>query len=157
MHTSTRLSLQVVDLELLHNHHHLVPLLFYPTPFEPTRTHTKYHSISEPTISLQPTACRERHRPVTAPKTASSRARTFPSPATLPTAPISHLTPARPRTMNFFGRPRARSPAETVKALRDNVLRLGQAGSGESKRRVSPACLRNGCGGVLFGSSEQRA
>lgn len=39
--------------------------------------------------------------------------------------------------MNFFNRQKTRTPAETVKSLRENINRLDQAGSGESKRRVS--------------------
>jgi len=39
--------------------------------------------------------------------------------------------------MNFFNRQKARTPADTVKSLRENIQRLDQSESGESKRRVS--------------------
>jgi len=42
-----------------------------------------------------------------------------------------------PLNMNFFNRQKARTPADTVKSLRENIQRLDQSESGESKRRVS--------------------
>jgi hypothetical protein len=38
--------------------------------------------------------------------------------------------------MNFFNRQKTRSPGETVRALRESVLRLDQS-SGEARKRVS--------------------
>lgn len=39
--------------------------------------------------------------------------------------------------MNFFSRQKQRTPAETVRALKENIVRLDTAGSGEGKKRVS--------------------
>jgi len=39
--------------------------------------------------------------------------------------------------MNFFSRQKTRTPAETVRALKENIVRLDSAGSGEGKKRVS--------------------
>ncbi|KAK4685074.1 calcium binding protein 39, partial [Tremellales sp. Uapishka_1] len=44
--------------------------------------------------------------------------------------------------MNFFNRQRTRTPAETVKSLKDNILRLDTAGSGEGKKRVNEEVSR---------------
>ena len=41
--------------------------------------------------------------------------------------------------MNFFGRTKAKGPADTIKALKDHIVRLDQTSSAESKKRVSPA------------------
>lgn len=38
--------------------------------------------------------------------------------------------------MNFFSRQKTRTPAETVRSLKENIVRLDQPGSGESKKRV---------------------
>jgi calcium binding protein 39 len=42
--------------------------------------------------------------------------------------------------MNFFNRQKTRSPGETVRALRESVLRLDQS-SGEARKRVSGYAL----------------
>lgn len=44
--------------------------------------------------------------------------------------------------MNFFNRQKTRTPAETVKSLRENINRLDQAGSGETKRRTNEEISR---------------
>lgn len=39
--------------------------------------------------------------------------------------------------MNFFSRPKSRSPVETVRSLKENVVRLDSATSVENRKRVS--------------------
>ena len=41
--------------------------------------------------------------------------------------------------MNFFGRAKPKTAADTVKSLKDHIVRLDQTTSPESKRRVSPS------------------
>ncbi|ORY34730.1 putative transcriptional repressor [Naematelia encephala] len=45
--------------------------------------------------------------------------------------------------MNFFNRQKTRSPAEIVKGLRDSIVRLDSAASGEAKKRVNEEVTRS--------------
>lgn len=44
--------------------------------------------------------------------------------------------------MNFFNRQKTRTPADTVKSLKDNITRLDNAPAGEASRKVR--CLEIG-------------
>ncbi|WVW86907.1 hypothetical protein I302_108962 [Kwoniella bestiolae CBS 10118] len=44
--------------------------------------------------------------------------------------------------MNFFNRQKTRTPAETVKALKDNIVRLDQTAAGEGRKRINEEVSR---------------
>ncbi|OCF61974.1 calcium binding protein 39 [Kwoniella mangroviensis CBS 10435] len=44
--------------------------------------------------------------------------------------------------MNFFNRQKTRTPAETVKSLKENILRLDQSAAGEGRKRINEEVSR---------------